>query len=211
MLMLAAAIPARGQRTRLADSLAADSLRKASRSGLIPAGYGTLHQSDIALSVQNLGVTISAIPLDERIIRTLAPDSYRSMHDLRESKSKRLADIENRLGLTSVEVWYVLYANVNVGEARYEAGDFLLRSSGRDFRPIDILGLKPGWGDGRLPQKEQQAALYVFDPAVELTQPITLSAAGQQTSSWSDILQRIEFERALIWSRAGNAAAAKKP
>ena len=197
--------------TRAADSVTADSVRKASRSGLPPAGFGTLHQSDIALAIQNFGVTISAIPLDESVLRALAPDSYRSLRDLRDSKSKRLIEIQTRLGLTSVQAWYVTFFNVDLGEARYDAGDFLLRSAGRDFRPIDILGLKPGWGDGRLAQKGVQSAIYVFDPAVDLTQPITMSAAGQQTSSWSDNLQRIERERALAWSRASAATVPKKP
>ena len=196
---------------RAADSVTADSVRKASRSGLPPAGFGTLHQSDIALAIQNFGVTISAIPLDESVLRALAPDSYQSLHDLRDSKSKRLMEIQTRLGLTSVQAWYVTFFNVDLGEARYDAGDFLLRSAGRDFRPIDILGLKPGWGDGRLAQKGVQSAIYVFDPAVDLTQPITMSAAGQQTSNWSDNLQRIERERALAWSRASAATATKKP
>ena len=200
-----------GLAARAADSVTADSVRKASRSGLPPAGFGTLHQSDIALAIQNFGVTISAIPLDESVLRALAPDSYRSLRDLRDSKSKRLLEIQTRLGLTSVQAWYVTFFNVDLGEARYEAGDLLLRSAGRDFRPIDILGLKPGWGDGRLAQKGVQSAIYVFDPAVDLTQPITLSAAGQQTSSWSDNLQRIERERALAWSRASAATATKKP
>ena len=43
----------------------------------IPAGLGTLKQDDISIVLQPQGVRVTAIPLDENVIRTLAPDSYR--------------------------------------------------------------------------------------------------------------------------------------
>ena len=49
----------------------------------IPAGFGTLRQDDIALKVSPAsGLQVRAIPLDERIIRLLSPDSYRSLREL---------------------------------------------------------------------------------------------------------------------------------
>ena len=53
---------------------------------LVPPNFGTLKQDDIAIHMQVGEVQVRAIPLDESIIRVLAPDSYRSLRGLRESK-----------------------------------------------------------------------------------------------------------------------------
>jgi hypothetical protein len=194
------------------DSVRADSVRRSPRIGLVPAGFGSLRQSDIAITAQNLGLTISAIPLDESVIRTLAPDSYRTLRALRENKSRELEAVRARMGLPSVEAWYVTFFNVQQGEARFDPGDFLVHSAGQDFRPLDVFGISSGFGDGRVRQNEKKSAIYAFDPQVDLNQPIVVTALGQQSSAWADIIPRIEQERSLIWSRASTTGATpKKP
>ncbi len=180
------------------------------QAGLPPAGFGTMRQDDLALTVQHLGLTVKAMPLDEAVIRALSPDSYQAMHALRESKAAQLDAIRHRLGLPSVQAWYVSFSTVEQGEARYEPYDFLVRSAGQDFRPLDALPLTPGFGEGRVRAREPQFAIYAFDPGVDLNQPIVLTAATEASSAWTDILRRLEQERARIWSRAG-APGVKKP
>lgn len=177
-------------------------------AGLIPAGYGTLRRDDVAIVVQVQGLTIRAMPLDESIIRTLAPDSYQALHAMREARAPRLDSIRRRLGQTAIQAWHVSFFNVQQGEARYDPRDMQIRSAGRDFRPLDVLPLVSGFEDGRLAQGRTLDAIFAFDPAVALTQPLVVTLAGQQTSAWTDILPRIERERAAVWSRA---AAARKP
>jgi hypothetical protein len=179
------------------------------REGLPPSGFGTLRQDQIAIRVQTNGLTISAIPLEESVIRTLAPDSYRTLHNIRESKKAALDALRARSGMTTVEAWYVTFFNVQQGDARFDAFDFIIRSVGQDFHPIDALPITPGFGDGRVAQRGAQAAVYAFDPTVDLNQPLTVTALGQQTTVWGDLmLPLIERERSLIWSRS---AAAKPP
>ena len=177
---------------------------------LPPAGFGSIRQDDLALVVQHLGLTVKAIPLDESVIRTLAPDSYRSMHALRESKAKPLDAIARRMGLPAVQAWYVSFSTVEQGEALYDAFDFQVRSGGQDFRPLDVLALTPGFGEGRVRTREPQFAILAFDPAIDLSQPLVVTVATEQTNSWTDILRRLEQERSLIWSRA-SPPPTKKP
>src|SRR4051812_33679388 len=54
--------------------------------GLIPSGYGSLRQDEVAIRVQTTSLVVRAIPLDESVIRTLSPDSYRALHDLLASR-----------------------------------------------------------------------------------------------------------------------------
>ena len=186
----------------VADSVRTDSVKRMVRSGLIPPGYGTLRQDDIAVQVQMLGLLVKLIPLEESVIRTLAPDSYRALHATRESKARQLDSIRTRLGLPAVQAWLVTLFNAEQGEARYDASDVLVRSAGRDFRPLDYLPLKPGFGDGRLAQRESRSAMYVFDPAIDLSQPIAVTIGSQTNFAWNDIIQKIERERSFVLSRA---------
>jgi hypothetical protein len=197
---------AQGGKPKPADSARAEPPKRADRDSLIPAGFGTLRQDQIAIRVQTLGLTVSAIPLEESVIRTLAPDSYRTLHALRESKKAALDVLRQRAGLASVEAWYVTYFNVQVGDARFDAFDLLVHSVGQDFRPLDALPLTPGFGDGRVAQRGQQSAIYAFDPQIDLNQPLTVTALGQQTTVWGDaMLPLIERERSMVWSRAAAA------
>lgn len=197
-LRLAAVRPALAQAT---GGAAQDSAR-AARNGVIPAGFGSLRRDDIAISVQNLGLNVTAIPLDENVIRTLAPDSYQMLHALRESKARQLDSVRSNMGLPSVQAWYVSFSNLQQGEARFDPYDFLVRTAGRDFRALQVFGIAPGFGSGRLAQRATQSAIYAFDPQVDPGQPITVTIGTQENATWGDALQKIELERARVWSRA---------
>ena len=200
---VAAPLPAQGAKARAADTSRAVAPGRADRDGLIPAGFGTLRQDQIAVRVQFNGLTVSAIPLEESVIRTLAPDSYRTLHALRESKKPALEALRARTGLAAVQAWYVTYFNVQQGDARFDAFDLLVHSAGLDFRPLDALPLTAGFGDGRVAQKGSQSAIYAFDSQIDLNQPLTVTALGQQTTVWGDaMLPLIERERSLVWSRS---------
>ncbi len=191
-----------------AQRQAADTGIAAARS-LVPAGFGSLRRDDIAIEVTDNGLTIRATPLAEEVIRTLAPDSYQSLHALRERVASQLSGIATRMGLPAVQAWHVQFFNVREGDARYDPRGMQVRSAGRDFRPLDVLPLVPGYDDGRLSRGRAADAVFIFDPAIALDQPLTVTLGTQQSSAWSDVvLQRLERERAAIWSRAG---AARKP
>lgn len=173
-------------------------------SGYIPAGYGSLRQDDIAMRVTANGLTIRAIPLDENFIRTLSPDSYKTLHDLGQSKRTEIDAILRRTGLPAVNLWYVSFFNLEQGEARFSPQEVVLTNQGRDFRPLDVIPLTPGFGNQRLRQREQAHALYVFDGGVNLNQSVALRIEGQMGGDWRPVVQRVERERALIRSRAAS-------
>ena len=192
----------------LVGTAAVASGQQAEPAGQIPAGFGSLRREDVAIVVQLQGLTIRAMPLDESIIRTLAPDTYQALHALRESRAARLDSIRKRLGLAAIQAWHVSFFNLQQGEARYDPRGVQIRSGGRDFRPLDVLSLVKGFDDGRLAQGRTVDAIFAFDPSIALDQPLVVTLAGQPVAAWGDILPRIERERAAVWSRA---AAARKP
>lgn len=180
--------------------------QQAADTSSLPAGFGTLRQDDVAVRLQYNALQVKVLPLDEAVIRTLSPDSYRSVRELRESKRGAVDGILRRTALPGASLWYVQFFNAEQGEARFSPLELVITSAGRDFRALDVLPLTPGFGAQRLQQREMQAGLYVFDPAVDVTQPLTITFETQRSTAWdSKLLDRIDRERSMIRSRARRA------
>lgn len=168
---------------------------------LIPASYGTLRQDDIAIHLQVGQVQVRAMPLDESVIRVLAPDSYRSLRGLRESRRETIDRLAARYMLRERNVWFVSFYGL-APDARFSPGELTLSVSGRDYRPLEVIAVSNGFGEQRLNVRETQSALYLFGDGIDLSQPIVVRMQGVEDASWPAILQRIEQERALIRGRA---------
>ena len=170
---------------------------------LVPTGYGSLKQEDVAIRVARRGLQVQAIPLDETIIRVLSPDSYRALREQVASRKPSLDSLSRRTGLNAFSVWLVRFHGLEQGETPFSPMEFIVTSVGRDFRPIEIFPVTPGFGQQRLRQREVQQALYAFDPQVDVNQPLTVTYETSRNSDWPLILSRIERERVLVRSRAG--------
>lgn len=188
--------------TRSTTGIAPGSTGQDSAALLVPAGYGSLRQDDIALRVSQFGLQVRAIPLDETVIRVLSPDSYRAMHEIVASQIERLTAIQRRTALPRLSLWYVSFFAIEQGETRFSPMEFNISNVGRDFQPIDVIPLSPGFGSQRLRQREVQSGLYVFDGQVDVNQPLAIVYETARNDEWSILLHRIERERALARSRA---------
>ena len=169
---------------------------------LVPAGYGTLRQEDVAIRLQYLSLLVRALPLDESVIRTLSPDAYAALRELLASRRTEIEAAARRYALARPRLWYVSFHGVEQGETRFSPLEMTVTGGGRDFRPLDAIPLTPGFGAQRLGQRETQAALFVFDGALDPNQPLTVTFQNARSGAWEAILRRIERERSLIRSRA---------
>jgi hypothetical protein len=167
----------------------------------IPVGFGTLRQDDIAIRIEMQGLIVRAIPLDESLIRLLTPDSYRALRDLQESNKQAIAAVTRRTGGRAPDLWYVSFYGVQP-DVHFSPMELVITSSGRDFRALEILPLSAGFGEQRLSQRETQSAIYLFDEAIDLDQPLTVTFQNVRNDDWEQILTRIERERALVRARA---------
>ena len=191
-----------GQQSEVVSTTPSAVSRDSSRL-LVPAGYGSLKQEDIAIRVARGGLQVQAIPLDETIIRVLSPDSYRALREQVASRRPSLDSLARRTGLGGFSVWLVRFHGLEQGETPFSPMEFIVTSVGRDFRPIEVFPVTPGFGQQRLRQREVQQALYAFDPQVNVNQPLTVQYETSRNSEWPLILSRIERERVLVRSRAG--------
>jgi len=176
--------------------------------GLVPAGYGTFKQEDLSLRLRSSSLQVRATPLDESIIRLLSPDSYRAMSELKRSKQDAIAAVARRNAVRELSVWYVSFFAVERGETRFSPREFIITNVGRDFRPLDVIPLTPGFGEQRLKQNGRQDALYVFDGQLDPQQPLSVSYETARNDDWATVLPLIERERALV---RGRAAARRVP
>lgn len=167
----------------------------------VPPGFGTLRQDEIAVRLELEGLIVRAIPLDENLIRLLTPDSYRALRELQESNKQAIAAVTRRTGGRSPDLWYVSFYGVQP-DVHFSPREFVITSSGRDFRPLEVIPLSSGFGEQRLRQRETQSALYLFDEEVDLDQPLTVAFQNQRSDIWEQILTRVERERALVRARA---------
>jgi len=184
---------------------AAAPTRDSTSATLVPAGFGTLRQEDIAIVLETSGVRISAIPLDESVIRTLAPDSYRVLRSYREEHRQRATQRASMHGIREPRIWYVRFDGL-APDAHFVPTDLTVTSGGRDFRPVDVVPLTSGFGEQRLQPRETQRGLLIFDEAVDPSQPLVVSVGIVRNVDWdysgAAILKKLDNERASIRARA---------
>ena len=170
----------------------------------VPPGFGTLRQDDIAIRLELQGLIVRAIPLDESVIRLLTPDSYRALRELQESNKDAISAVTRRMGGQRPDLWYVSFYGVEP-DVHFSPMELIITSSGRDFRALDVIPLSSGFGEERLKQRETQSAIYLFDEAIDLDQPLTVTFQTETNSGWEQTLQAIERERALVRARASRS------
>lgn len=169
----------------------------------VPVGFGTLRQDQIAIRIELPGLIVRAIPLEENLIRLLTPDSYRALRELQESNKQAIAAVTRRTGGRAPDLWYVSFYGVQP-DVHFSPMELVITSSGRDFRPLEVIPLSSGFGEQRLKQREAQSALYLFDEAIDLDQPLSVTFQNLRDDSWEQILTRVERERALVRARASH-------
>jgi hypothetical protein len=175
-----------------------------SSRALVPPGYGTLRQEDISVRLDLGDVQARLIPLDESVIRVLSPDSYRQLQGLVESQRDHITRLAAVHGIRGPSIWYVRF-NGLAPEAQFTPTDVTITASGRDFRPVEMIPLTAGFGAQRLRARDTQAALYMFEDGVDVSQPLVVSMGTARTNQWDDILRTVERERAIIRSRTRQA------
>jgi hypothetical protein len=172
---------------------------------LPPAGFGTLGQDDIGIRLRTSYFVISFIPLNEGVIRLLAPDTYHSLHRLLESKANEIADAARLNGIVEPAVFLVSFFGTQT-RSRFEAEALTITGQNRLFRPRAFVPLSPSFGDRQVNLRETATAIYIYDGSFRLLEPFTLGYDGVSTNEWERILRTLDRERAAVAARAAAAS-----
>lgn len=186
--LLACAPVARGQ----------DSVSNA-QGDLPPAGFGTLNQGDIALTLQTSELEIRVVPLDERVIRLLAPDAYSSLHGLVLSRSLEIDSMARRNGISIPGLFFVTYFGRQPG-ARFDSQNLTVVIRNQLYRPVGIVPYSANFNSQQLDIRQQASGIYLFEQLTPVFEPFTVSY-GSASSDWEGKLSRIQRERSRVMSR----------
>jgi hypothetical protein len=192
LLVLAACLPG--------THAGAQGAAPASLGDTVPPGFGTLRRDDITLRFATTQLQLQILPLDERVIRLLAPDTYRSLEQLIQSKQKDITDAAARAGGANPTLVLVTFYGQAPG-ARFSPEDVQVQSRGRLFRPQATVPLSPTWGTLQLDLRQQAVAIYLFEDGLTWSEDASADYQGAQ-ASWSHSFQLLQQERARVRARA---------
>lgn len=167
----------------------------------LPAGFGTLRRDDIVVRLTTGQVEVQILPLDEQVIRLLAPDTYQSLTSLLQSRQAEIADAASRAGVDQPTLVMVSFFGV-VPQARFTPEDVNISSRGRLFRPVSIVPITPTWSSYQLDARQQAVAIYLFEPGIGVREQLSVSYEGRTSDTWSRSVRLLERERARVLSRA---------
>jgi hypothetical protein len=179
--------------------------RSVAAQDTIPPGYGTLRRDDIVVQLSTATIGLQLLPLEQQVIRLLAPDTYRSLHELVSSRVAEIADAAQRGGTEHPTLVMVTFLGI-VPEARFNPEEVYITSRGRLFRPIGIVPLSPTWGSFQLNARQQAAAIYLFEPGISVREELTVSYQGLSSDAWSRSIRLLDQERARVKARAQSEA-----
>jgi hypothetical protein len=179
-----------------------------SSAPLPPVGFGTLRVDDIALLFETSDLRIRVLPLDERVIRLLSPDSYESLAGLKRLKAQEITAAAQRYGIQDPALFSISFYGLRE-RAPFTPEELTLQSRGRFFRPIGFVPMSPGWGERQVDQRGTAMAIVLFEPGMSLFEDdLVVSYQGVSTRAWAGISKSLERERTAVMARA--AAAGKQ-
>ncbi|MEX0837224.1 MAG: hypothetical protein WD101_02750 [Gemmatimonadota bacterium] len=162
---------------------------------LPPPGHGTLSQRDVSITLRSGDLQLMVTPLAPSVLVATAPDTYRRLDALAAP---------HRARPEAPSLFLVSFFS-DRPEVRFVPEEVQLVSRGMRARPIDILPITPGWGAGRVAQRDTETAIYMFDRSVDLESDLVLHYGLEQVSTWAVTLTRIQAERARARARATGA------
>lgn len=169
----------------------------AAKATEIQPGYGTLKQDEFTVGIRSGNLLVKVTPLNEQIIRLAAPDTYKRLNALAESKRTEAAQ---RSYAESPELFLVSFFSYSP-DVEFSPEDVQLDYSGKLLRAAAILALTPSWGRQRMKQQETQAAIYVFNEPIDYELPLVLKYGFDQNHEWQRVIPRLQVERNKILSR----------
>jgi hypothetical protein len=176
-----------------------------STQALVPAGLGQLNQDVVTIRLRSSNLEIRFTPLDERIIRLLANDAYRSLSSLVDRNRAQIDSIATRQGIHQPGLVLVSFFALAPGTA-FDPNLLSLDARGRVFRPVAFVPLTASWGAQRLDVRTQAMGLALFRDALPVTEPFVVGYLDASTDDWGKRLTRFDRERARIQAKASDSS-----
>jgi len=167
---------------------------------LPPPGYGALNQDQLSIRIGASDIEVRFVPLDERVLRLLAPDAYASLHGLVVSRKAAIDSAASAAGLSNPGLVLVSFFGRRSG-ARFEPENLNLSYHNQLWRPAAIVPYSANFGGRQLDVRQQASAIYLFESPLPVYEAFDVVYGTSTSNAWQDVLIRIERERNRVVSR----------
>jgi hypothetical protein len=166
-----------------------------------PEGYGSLTQSDLTLRVVTPEIEVRMVPLDQRVTRLLAPDTYRSLQGLVESRRASIDSIARRSGTSRPGLALVTFFGQQAG-IRFDPQNVAVTFRNQYLQPIGIVPYSPRFNSQQLNVREQVSGIYLFREELPVGDSFRFSYGSFNSDDWQSKQRELDRERARVSSRA---------
>jgi hypothetical protein len=178
---------------------AQDSASTQAQGDLPPAGFGTLNQDDIAITLRQEDLEARIVPLDERVLRLLAPDAYASLRGILQTRAAQLDSVSRRNGVAVPGILFVTFFARRNG-ARFDPQNLSVVIRNQLYRPIGVVPYSSNFNSQQLDVRQQASGLLLFEATLPVFEPFSVSY-GTASSDWEGKLTRIQRERGRVMGR----------
>lgn len=171
---------------------------------MVPVGYGRLNQDDLSIRLAAGDLEIRFVPLEERTLRLLAPDAYRALHELRESRRAVIDSTARRFGTAAPGTALVTFFAARAAQ-NFQPQDLAITNQSQEFRAIGVVPISSNFSSQQLGARGQASALYVFEIPVPVMQEFTLTYQAARTDAWRSRVTTIQREQDRVMVRVRTA------
>lgn len=176
----------------------------------LPPGLGQLNQDVITLRLRTGTLEVRFVPLEERLIRLLAPDAYQALHQMLKSYRVRIDSIASSRGVHDAGVALVSF-HALAPATRFDPAVLTLALRGQQYRPIGTLPLSPSFSNQQLDVREQASGLFIYERQLPVQEPFTVSYLDGTNDEWERRLPRLDSERSRILGRVRHSSDSIRP
>jgi hypothetical protein len=168
---------------------------------LPPTGLGSLKQDNVNMRLVSSDVEVRFLPLDERLIRLLAPDAYQSLHGLVESKRGTIDSIARANGISSPGIVLVSFFGLRNG-TQFDPLNLILSYRSQLRRPAALIAQTGNFTSRQLDVRQSAQGLLIYDEPVPVYERFEVQY-NSSIGTWGDeVMRRIERERSRVQSRS---------
>lgn len=164
---------------------------------LPPGGFGSLTQNDVALHIRTPDIEVRFVPLDARVTRLLARDSWESLRSVLESRRSAIDSVANMSGVSRPGLALVTFFGQRAN-ARFDPQTLTVLARSREFRPLGIVPFSGRFTSQQLDVREQVSAIYLFEEDLPVNDSFSAVYAGQPSDDWQGKQRTLDRERARV-------------
>jgi hypothetical protein len=144
---------------------------------------------------------VRLVPLDERVTRLLARDSYQSLQSLVHSRRSSIDSLAKLSGISAPGLALVTFFGGREG-ARFDPQTLTLVIRNGVLRPRGIVPFSPRFTSQQLNVREQVSAIFLFDELLPVTDDFSFSYQGRNSEDWQNKQRLLDRERGRVAARS---------